>query len=86
MSIQSVKVMVPPSAAMPRGSRWASSLVIGLTDAGRRVWQALERVGQARAQRELRSLVERHAAGQPELAQTFRDAMNRAAMHRDSQP
>lgn len=84
MSIQSAKVMVPPLAAMPRGSRWASSLVVGLTDASRRVWQALERVGQARAQRELRSLAERHA-GQPELAQTFRDAMHRAAMHRDSQ-
>lgn len=84
MSIQSAKVMVPPLTAMPRGSRWASSLVVGLTDAVRRVWQALERVGQARAQRELRGLAERRA-GQPELAQTFRDAMHHAAMHRDSQ-
>jgi hypothetical protein len=84
MSMQLAKVLVPPSVAAPRGAQWASALAVGLTRLGRRVWRALEGVGQARAARELRALAERHAH-QPELAQTLRDAMHRAAMHRDSQ-
>lgn len=84
MSMQLAKVLVPPPVPVPRGAQWASRLAVGLTRFGRRVWQALEGVGQARAARELRALGERRAH-QPDLAQTLREAMHRATMHRDSQ-
>ena len=81
-TIQLAKVLVPPSVAAPRGAEWASTLVTGLVSTGRSLWQALERIGEARAQRELRGLAERYTH-RPELAATLRNAMNRAAMQRD---
>jgi hypothetical protein len=51
---------------------------------GHALWRGLEMVGQARANRELHRLAVQYAH-QPEIAQTLRDAMHRAAMHRDSQ-
>lgn len=82
-TIRFAKVLVPPPVAPPRGAEWASALVAGMARAGRRVWLALESSGQARAQRALRGLAARHA-DQRALAAKLRDAMNRAAMHRDS--
>jgi hypothetical protein len=83
MSNQLTHVLVPPRAAEPRGASWAADIAVGLGRIGRKVWLALEAVGRSRARRELRGLVERHAH-QPEFAQALRDAMNHAAMHRDS--
>ena len=82
-TIRFAKVHVPPPVATPRGAEWASALASAMARLGHRVWRALERVGQARAQRELRGLAERYA-DRPELAATLRDAMNRAAMQRES--
>ena len=44
---------------------------------GRAVWQSLEEIGRARAERELRALADRWAATQPELAQQLRAACAR---------
>ena len=82
-TIRIAKVHVPPPVATPRGAEWASALLSAAARLGRRVWRALERVGQARAERELRGLAERHT-DRPEFAAALRDSMNRAAMQRDS--
>ncbi len=82
-TIRFAKVHVPPPVAVPRGAEWASALVSALARLGHSVWRGLERVGQARAQRELNGLAERYA-DRPALAANLRDAMNRAAMQRDS--
>jgi hypothetical protein len=84
MSVQIAKVFVPRSVAMPRGAEWSSTLVAELARIAHSVWRGLEKVGQVRAQRELARLAVQYAC-QPEPAQMFRDAMHRAAMHRDSQ-
>ena len=81
-TIQFAKVLVPPPVATPRGAEWASTLMAAMARFGRRVWRALESIGQARAQRELRGLADRYA-DRPELAAILRDPMNRAAMHLD---
>jgi len=83
-SIQFAKVLVTPPMAVPRGAEWASALASKLVQAGRTVWRGLEKVGQARANRELQRLAVQYAH-RPEFALALRDAMHRAAMHRDSQ-
>lgn len=78
MSVQSIKVMVPPPAARPRD--WAPALLAGLARIGRAVWQGLEAAGQARANSELERLAQQHAHN-PQLAQSLRDAMRRDSRH-----
>jgi len=78
MTGQIVKVLVPPPVAIPRGAEWAASLVCGLARLGRSLWRELEKVGQARAERELQRL-----ARQPEFARMLRDAMHPAAKGRE---
>jgi len=84
MSVPTAKVLVPPPTPTPRGAEWASALAAALDRIGRSVWRGLEAAGNARADRELKRLAVQYAH-RPELTQTFRDAMHRAAMHRDSQ-
>ncbi len=84
MSIQIAKVLVPPPVAIPRGAEWASELAATLARVGQQIWRALEAIGRARAQRALRGLAGRHP-DRPEFAMALREAMNQAAMHRDSQ-
>lgn len=84
MSVQFAKVLVTRPIAAPRGAEWASALATSVVQIGHALWRGLEMVGQARANRELQRLAVQYAH-QPEIAQTLRDAMHRAAMHRDSQ-
>ncbi len=84
MSIQFAKILVPPPVALPRGAEWVPALVARLARIGHALWRFFETVGQARAERALHRLSVQYAH-QPELAQSLRDAMHRAAMHRDCQ-
>jgi hypothetical protein len=76
MAIQLSKVFVPLPTVAPRGAEWVSELATKAARMGRKLWAALEKLGQERAQRELDWLAIRHAHN-PELAQALRDAMNR---------
>lgn len=51
--------------------------------AGRRLWAALERVGQRRAARELHLLAERWSAFDPALAETLRAAAGTHRIRKD---
>jgi hypothetical protein len=84
MSTHVSKVFVPASVSMHHGASLPSELFASLKRAGRAVWREFEAIGNARAEPELARLAVRYAH-EPELAQAFRDAMHRAAMHRDCQ-
>jgi hypothetical protein len=81
MPVLIAKVLVPPPVAVPRAAEWASAGVGALTRMGHSLWRWLEAAGRARAQPELQRLGLKY---EPEPA-SLRDAMHRAAMHRDSQ-
>ena len=78
MSVQSIKVMVPPPVARPRGVDWAPALLAGLSRMGRAVWQEIEAIGQARANGELERLARQHSHN-PQVAQLLRAAIRRDA-------
>ena len=80
MSVQSIKAMVPPPVARPRGVDWAPDLRAGLSRFGRAVWQGLEAIGQARANGELERLA-RQYAHDPQVTQLLRSAMRRDSRH-----
>jgi len=78
MSVQSVKINFPSPMARPRSADWAPVLRAWLVRIGCSVWQGFEATGQARANSELERLARQHAHN-PELVQSFRDAMRRDA-------
>lgn len=78
MSVNTVKVMVPPLTIEPRGAIWASSLVVSLAAVGRMLWSTLEQVGRARARRELAGLTV------PDVAHTERARALRTALQGDA--
>jgi hypothetical protein len=76
MSSQLAKGLVLPSNASGRSGDGVSMLFGKLSGVACKVWVALEKVGQARADREMAWLAVRHAHN-PELAQALRNAMHR---------
>lgn len=57
-------------------SRWAGRAARMLGRAGNAVWQGLEDLGQARANRELLSLANNYAITNPELASLLREGIS----------
>ena len=80
MSTSSIRVIVPAPVPCPRGAIFVASLVTWLLRfsraglIGRAIWRALEREGQLRAQRALRTAAARYETSDPMLARQLLEA------------
>ena len=74
MNGTTLKTLVPPSVAPPRGAAWAAELPHALAHAARWLWRELEIMGRLRARRHLLDLARHHEASDPELARLLRQA------------
>ena len=61
-------VLVPPTVAEPRGSRWSARNALRLMHLGEAVWHALEQIGRRRASGELARNAPLHESSEPALA------------------
>lgn len=72
MSTQHLSVLVPPTVAEPRGSRWSALIALQLLHLGKFIWRTLEESGQRRAALELKGMAHLCEASDPALARRLR--------------